>query len=177
MIAAGSAAALLPSGTAGAGSANAAQASDQLAIRQLSIDYALGTDAIGVGDIDAGRALYAQAFADDATIGAGFDPANPALVANGRDEWADVVIGAFQAYSATQHLLGTINVTVDQNRQAARMTSYLEATHVLKNSLELLIVKGTYIDTVERSQGQWVIVERFLQFLSYNTVARTLPPL
>lgn len=174
MIAAGSAAALLPSSPV---AASGVDASDRLAISQLSINYALGTDAIGAGEIERGRALYAQAFAEDAQIGAGFDPAAPALVADGRDAWADVVIGAFQAYSATQHLLGTINVEVERGRKLGRMSSYLEATHVLNDSQELLIVKGTYFDTVERSRGQWIITERFLQFFSYNTVPRTLPPL
>ncbi|BAN03250.1 nuclear transport factor 2 family protein [Ilumatobacter coccineus] len=177
-LVAGSAAALLPSGTVSAGrSSNPARAADELAIRQLSVNYALGTDAIGAGDIAGGRALYEQAFTAEATIAAGFDRAAPALVANGRDEWADVVIGAFQSYSATQHLLGTINITIDQRGRSAQMTSYLEATHVLRASQELLIVKGTYIDTVESDRGDWRITERFLQFMSYNTVPRTLPAL
>jgi len=148
------------------------------AIRQLSINYALGTDAVARGDLDAARALYEATFTADAAISAGFDPAAPALTATGPEEWLGVVADAFVPYTATQHLLGTINVEFpDQpgRRRQASMSSYLHATHVFEATPELLKVLGTYFDDVAVVDGEWRIVARFLQFLSFETVPRTLP--
>lgn len=175
--AAGSLAVLVGGQTASATGGGQARAADEAAIRQLSIDYALGTDAIAIGDFETGRRLYDGAFSENAPISAGFDPSAAALRAEGPEAWANVVIGAFTSYTATQHLLGTINVVFDADqRNRAQMTSYLQATHVLADAPELLIVSGTYIDTVERQRNrEWRITERFLQFLSFSTTPRTLP--
>ena len=174
-LAAGAAALVAPAGVASARS-NPASTSDEAEIRRLSIDYALGTDAIAVGDVATGRELYTRIFAPDAPIRAGFDPAAPSLTSVGPREWADVVVGAFEPYLATQHLLGTIAITLGSNRRApARMTTYLQATHVLRDSPELLTVLGTYVDRVERRSGGWQITDRFLRFTAFSTTPRTLP--
>lgn len=167
------------------GGADAASASggqrrleDEANIKQLSVNYALGTDAVSAGDVDRALALYAMTFAENAPIAAGFDRANPSLSAIGPTEWAERVSDAFIPYSATQHLLGTINVEFDPNRKGvAQMTTYLHATHVYAAKLELLTVLGTYIDTVERIRRVgWRITNRFLQFTSFETSPRLAPP-
>lgn len=89
-----------------------------------------------------------------------------------------VVAEAFTPYTATQHLLGTIDVVfpdVRGPRRRASMSTYLHATHVFAASKELLTVLGTYVDDVVLVDGQWRIVERFLQFTSFETSTRTLP--
>lgn len=171
---AGTAAVLLPSGSASAGGWHSLQ--DEADIRQLSINYALGTDSISAGNKPKALEYYGRTFSADALITAGFDPAAPALVANGPQAWADVVEKAFQPYSATQHLLGTINVDFDQLRGSAMMTTYLHATHVVTANKDLLTVLGTYYDTVEQQRRVgWRIVKRFLQFTSFETSQRSLP--
>lgn len=176
-VAVASAVALSATGTASA-EGNRKNLADESAIRQLSINYALGTDAIAVGDVDAATALYGATFTPDAQIGAGFDPSSPSLVANGPTEWADVVIEAFRPYTATQHLLGTINIVHDPTTaNVARMTTYLHATHVFRENLDLLIVLGTYNDVVAwLPKVGWRITERFLQFTSFSTTQRSAPP-
>jgi hypothetical protein len=151
---------------------------DAAAIRQLSINYAIGTDAVSRGDLDTARARYQASFTPDATIGAGFDPAAPALTAQGPEEWLGVVAQAFEPYTATQHLLGTIDVVFPAGpgrRRQASMSTYLNATHVLAATKELSTVLGTYFDQVELIDRNWRIVDRFLQFTSFETSPRTLP--
>ena len=174
-VVAGTAAVLLPSGAVSAGGWHSLQ--DEADIRQLSINYALGTDSISAGNKPRALDYYSRTFSPDALITAGFDPAAPALVANGPAAWADVVENAFQPYSATQHLLGTINVDFGQRGGGATMSTYLHATHVFKApSMDLLTVLGTYIDTVEQQRRTgWRIVKRFLQFTSFETSQRTAP--
>lgn len=172
-VVAGSAAALAVASPASAGR-NPVDTTAEVAIRQLAVDYAIGTDAIAVGDLDTALARYRRAFSPDATIAAGWDSAAPALSATGPDAWAQIVQNAFVPHLATQHLLGSIDVTLD-GRSAATMSSYLEATHVYRDQPNLLIVKGTYYDQVQRTAQGWRITARFLQFVSFNTVARLLP--
>ncbi|WP_420453200.1 nuclear transport factor 2 family protein [Ilumatobacter sp.] len=175
-VVAGTAALAVPGGGVAARS-NPARTSDAAEIRQLSIDYAIGTDAIAVGDADTGREIYRRIFTADASITAGFDPSAPSLSSTGPDEWTDAVIAAFAPFTATQHLLGTIDVSLGGNRnQPAAMTSYLQATHVYRDTPELLTVLGTYVDRVERTRDGWRIADRFLRFLSFSTIERTLPP-
>ncbi len=166
---------LLDGGGASAGGWHGLQ--DEADIRQLSINYALGTDSISAGNKPRALDYYGRTFSSDALITAGFEPGAPLLVAHGPQEWADVVVKAFEPYSATQHLLGTINVEFDDRGRSATMSTYLHATHVLKApSTDLLTVLGTYYDTVEQQRRSgWRIVKRFLQFTSFETSQRTLP--
>jgi hypothetical protein len=158
-------------------------AADQLAIAKLAVYYGLGTDAIAAAaGAAAGLPYYRRIFTPDATIAAGFDRSAPALTSTGPDEWAAVVAGAFVPYQATQHLLGTINVEIGRDgagnrtkKSRASMSTYLTATHVFRANKDLLIVLGTYYDDVERTRGGWRIVNRFLQFTSFETRQRTAP--
>ena len=169
-------------GIVGSGAvASASDVRDELeaaAIRQLSINYAIGTDAVSRGDLDTARARYSATFTAGAPIAAGFDRNAPALTAHGPEEWLGVVVEAFKPYTATQHLLGTIDVVFPVSRgrlREASMSTYLHATHVSAASSELLTVLGTYFDQVRLVDGGWRIVNRFLQFTSFETAPRTLP--
>ena len=47
-------------------------------------------------------------------------------------------------YTATQHLIGTINISIDRTTgTTASMTSYLHATHLLPNG-SINVANGTY---------------------------------
>jgi hypothetical protein len=155
-------------------------AADELAIRRLSVYYGLGTDAIGRGDKATGLAYYEKIFTSDALITAGFDAANPQLSSTGPVAWADVVAGAFIPFKATQHLLATINVELAQrhdedDRSHATMTSYLQATHIYRDTKEMLIVLGIYHDDVVRRPEGWRISARFLEYLSFEKRVRFAP--
>jgi len=175
VVAAGAAAAIVGPGVAAAGGTNANDVADKSQIYQLSINYGLGTDSISAKNKPRALELYSATFTDDAPISAGFDRANPSLVAIGPAAWADVVEQAFVGYSATQHHLATINIELT-GKKTAQMSSYLHATHVLNApSDQLLIVLGTYFDDVELRRAGWRIVRRFLQFTAFYSVARTAP--
>jgi hypothetical protein len=148
---------------------------DELALTKLAVYYGLGTDAIGRGDPATGLAYYRRIFTPDATISAGFDRSAPALTSTGPEEWAKTVETAFVPYQATQHLLATIDPEIT-GRNTGTIRSYLQATHVFKASLDLLIVLGYYDDEVVRTREGWRIATRFLQFVSFETRQRTLPP-
>ncbi len=145
-------------------------AEDERAIRQLSIDYALATDAIGGNDRAAGLARYLDAFTDDALIMvAGSDDSRCV----GAAQWAAYVDGVFRrsGYDRTQHLVGTIDVRFAQGSHRAEgaagqtqatMSTYLHATHHVTDSGALDIVLGTYVDDVVQVSGQWRIARRVL---------------
>jgi hypothetical protein len=121
---------------------------DEAEIRQLTICYALGTDAIGVGDVDKGKALYKDCFTEDAPIAALF-PDGQGTERTGPAAWADFVNEIFRdnKYTATQHLIGTINISIDHTTgktgtMTASMTSYLHATHLLPNG-SINVANGT----------------------------------
>ena len=96
---------------------------DENAIRQLSVNYALATDMIGRGLTEEGLALYQATFTSDAVITSG------AGTFIGPQAWADFVHNALQQFSATQHLIGTINVSFARRSDQAQMSTYLYATH------------------------------------------------
>jgi uncharacterized protein (TIGR02246 family) len=67
---------------------------------------------------------------------------------------------ALEPLDGSQHLLGSISVTVDGD--AARATSYFHAQHVRAGAPggDLYVIAGTYRDRLRRDAGGWVIVER-----------------
>lgn len=147
-------------------------------IAKLPLCYARGTDAIGAGDVAAGKAIYAPCFTPNAELavyfpGTPFDGA-PSFVTTGGDSWADFVSGVFTAngYSATQHLMGNIDVDVSGNH--ATMTSYLHATHVLPNGT-IDVANGTYEDEVIRQGGKWRISRRTLKLITFLNLGTPLP--
>jgi hypothetical protein len=151
------------------------EVADESAIRRLSVRYAVATDAICRGGKADALGAYNLIFTPDAVVAAGFDAGSPQLVASGPAEWADVVEAAFVDYSATQHLLGSIDV-VFEGADTARMTSYLTASHVFAApSTDVMTVLGTYVDAVERRAEGWRIVHRFLQFTAFSSAPRIAP--
>ena len=152
-----------------------ARNADEAAIEQLTLDYAFGTDAIGRGDMQKGKALYHNCFTADAVISVFFPrPSNdfsgtPDAVKTGPDEWAELVASVFEGkYSATQHLIGNIAVQVRGN--TATMTSYLHATHKRTDTC-IDVANGTYEDEVVSSDGQWRIRRRTLKLITFLTLA------
>jgi len=143
-------------------------------ITALSVCYALGTDAIGRGDLQEGRRLYRECFTDDAIIGASFpgaDPNNPPdLVAIGPDGWADIVNDVFSSagYLATQHQVS--NFVVDVKGDKATMSTYLTATHVLDPAGSIDLAHGTYVDEVVRTSKGWRIKKRTLRLITFLRV-------
>jgi hypothetical protein len=161
-VAAGTAALAVPSFASAAGpSLN--RLADESDIRQLTVNYALATDALGRGEHDFGLALYEATFTADAPIQAG---TSPTLI--GPEAWAEFVETALTPFSATQHLLGTINVILGSgnNPSAATMTTYLHATHEFAPGGNILVVLGTYFDDVVRLKEGWRISKRTLVFTS-----------
>ncbi|MDZ8085208.1 MAG: nuclear transport factor 2 family protein [Nostoc sp. DedQUE12b] len=145
--------------------ASAAQPSAELEIQKLTSCYALGTDAIGRGDIQEGKNIYRDCFTQDAVLTAIF-PDGATQTNYGTDSWADFVYSVFQGngYTATQHLMGTINISVQNNQ--ARMTSYLHATHK-RSETSIDVANGTYEDKVVNRNGRWKIRNRTLKLIDF----------
>ena len=142
-------------------------------IRKLTLCYAHGTDAIGRGDVAAGRAIYQPCFTKDATFSVVF-PNGQQEERVGSDAWADFVATVFQGagYTSTQHLLGTISIEVQD--KSATMSTYLHATHVLPNG-SMDIANGTYEDTVVQTEEGWRIQSRRLTLITFLNLAPTAP--
>ncbi|WP_341526040.1 nuclear transport factor 2 family protein [Nostoc sp. UHCC 0302] len=85
----------------------------------------------------------------------------------GTDAWADFVYSVFQGngYVATQHLMGTINISELQYNQA-KMTSYLHATHK-RSETSIDVANGTYEDQVVNTNGRWKIRQRTLKLIDF----------
>jgi SnoaL-like domain len=145
--------------------ASAAQPNAELEIQKLTSCYALGTDAIGRGNLLEGKNIYRDCFTQDAVVTAIF-PDGASETRYGTDSWADFVYSVFQGngYQATQHLMGTINISVQNNQ--ATMTSYLHATHKRsENSID--VANGTYEDQVVNTNGRWKIRNRTLKLIDF----------
>lgn len=118
-------------------------------IMELRHNYGLATDLIGSNTaegIAAGRAIYHRIFTADASIGA-----SGQNTVTGPDAWVDIVKNALAPYNATQHLIGTQNITAltlpDRSGAggSAQMTSYLQAWHSKADGY-LWLFMGTYTD-------------------------------
>ncbi len=146
---------------------------DTADIRKLTICYAHGTDAIGRGDVAAGRAIYQPCFTKDATFSVVF-PNGQEEKRTGSDAWADFVATVFQGagYTSTQHLIGTISIEVQD--KSATMSTYLHATHVLPNG-SMDIANGTYEDNVVKTEEGWRIQSRRLTLITFLNLAPTAP--
>ncbi|MCC5643881.1 nuclear transport factor 2 family protein [Nostoc sp. CHAB 5824] len=145
--------------------ASAAQPNAELEIQKLTSCYALGTDAIGRGNLLEGKNIYRDCFTQDAVLTAIF-PDGASETRYGTDSWADFVYSVFQGngYQATQHLMGTINISVQNNQ--ATMTSYLHATHK-RSETSIDVANGTYEDEVVNKNGRWKIRNRTLKLIDF----------
>lgn len=146
---------------------------DKADIRRLTICYAHGTDAIGRGDVAAGKAIYQPCFTKDATFSVVF-PNGQGEKRTGSDAWADFVATVFQGagYTNTQHLIGTISIEVQD--KSATMSTYLHATHVLPNG-SIDVANGTYEDSVVKTNEGWQIQSRRLTLITFLNVAPRAP--
>ncbi|MGF1937424.1 MAG: nuclear transport factor 2 family protein [Nostoc sp. ChiQUE02] len=145
--------------------ASATQPNAELEIQQLTSCYALGTDAIGRGNLLEGKNIYRDCFTQDSVLTAIF-PDGASETRYGTDSWADFVYSVFQGngYQATQHLMGTINISVENNKAA--MTSYLHATHK-RSETSIDVANGTYEDQVVKINGRWKIRNRTLKLIDF----------
>ncbi|WP_414513375.1 nuclear transport factor 2 family protein [Nostoc sp. PCC 9305] len=145
--------------------ASAAQPNAELEIQKLTSCYALGTDAIGRGNLQEGKNIYRDCFTQDSVLTAIF-PDGATQTNYGTDSWADFVYSVFQGngYTATQHLMGTINISVQNNQ--ATMTSYLHATHK-RSETSIDVANGTYEDQVVNRNGRWKIRNRTLKLIDF----------
>ncbi|MDI1479621.1 nuclear transport factor 2 family protein [Polyangium sp. y55x31] len=151
----------------------------ELEIAKLPVCYAKGTDAIGRGNLQAGKDIYAPCFTNDAELavyfpGTPFD-GPPSSTAVGTNAWADFVEDVFTSsgYTATQHLIGSIDVDVTDEDEAT-MTSYLHATHVLPDGT-IDVANGTYEDEVIRVGGAWKIKKRTLKLITFLNLGTPTP--
>ena len=123
---------------------------EQLADRQEIVEVIdrYGT-ALDAKDYD----RFRSCFSDDARVSYG-----------GNEHDLDGAVGICEAalsqYEFTQHLLGNYDIDLDGDRATAR--TYLHASHVKPGGTEIWIVGGTYIDTLERRDGDWKITARTL---------------
>ncbi len=149
--------------------APAAQPNATEEIQNLTVCYALGTDAIGRGNIQQGKDIYRDCFTENAEIIAIFPNGNSETRV-GTDAWADFVYSVFQGngYTATQHLIGTVNIQVQGNN--ATMSSYLHATHK-RSETSIDVANGTYEDEVVRENGRWKISRRTLKLITFLNLA------
>ncbi|MBN3887373.1 MAG: nuclear transport factor 2 family protein [Nostoc sp.] len=145
--------------------ASATQPNAELEIQKLTSCYSLGTDAIGRGNLQEGKNIYRDCFTQDAVLTAIF-PDGATQTNYGTDSWADFVYSVFQGngYTATQHLMGTINISVQNNQ--ATMTSYLHATHK-RSETSIDVANGTYEDEVVNRNGRWKIRKRTLKLIDF----------
>ncbi len=130
------------------------------AIRQLAVNYALGTDAIGRDEPETGRALYQQTFLPDADISIA---GNPETQRTGPDEWVGFVEGTFRGagHVATQHLIGSVNIVPGEDGESAEMSTYMHASH-LGPTGDVFVVLLTYIDRAVHTDDGWRIARRTL---------------
>lgn len=184
-LAAGSAALVASTGTSRAASASAIEEVVAKAeIMELRRLYGKATDLLGAGkDHDhfgqdgtlgtevkhyMARNIYRRIFTEDATISA----SGGALTAVGPDEWADKVAGALGAFSATQHMLGTQLVDIEEMPDgegcggSARMQSYLNGLHEFSPGGNIFIYRGTYFDKCRYTDRGWQIYDMNLVLVS-----------
>lgn len=95
---------------------------------------------------------FQTCFSEDAIVHYGEDLVGPVAAA----AYAESVLSR---YEFTQHLLGNYEIALDGDRASAR--TYLHASHITSEG-EIWVVGGTYVDRLERRDGEWKIVERDL---------------
>lgn len=141
-------------------------------IEDLEYCYAAGTDAIGRGDFAEGKQIYSKCFTPNAPIvitAAGAGPNDPPAVSlPSAQAWADFLIDYFPSlgYVGTQHLISNIRIDIHPNGNSAKITSYLNATHVVDPSGRIEVAYGTYHSEAIRTLNGWKLKKR-----TFNTLA------
>ena len=117
---------------------------DEAELRALSATYTRGLDRQD-------RELVRSVFADDATTHYGSFRGAP-------DDMADMAMKALSAYTATQHFLGQINLTIDADEATGEV--YFQAFHQHASEDFDRFICGRYIDRYARRQGRWLMTHR-----------------
>jgi len=137
--------------------------------------YAKATDMIGTNRpalVAEGSEIYSRIFTPDVNI-VSYDQAGEiGYESEGANGWVDVVADALKVYTATQHLIGTQIVDLQQldlddsgqvTAGQAQMESYLQAWHENDKKAVLWLFIGTYTDKVRYVPGiGWQIYEMAL---------------
>lgn len=180
------------------GVAQADARADREAVIALMQCYARGTDAVGDTSLPdrraAGAAIYKECFVPDAPFRVWFPQQpfdrqafpNPAAHPDtapkpvvGPEAWSEFVLGVFGAkhYDFTQHLVGNFEVQLEGS--SARLTAYLNATHVRLGegigapSRCVEVANGTYSIQAKKLRGRWWITELNLTVFAFNPVAQS----
>ena len=150
--------------------ASAAQPNDELEIQKLTVCYALGIDAIGSGKLQEGKNIWRDCFTKDVEFTIKSPAGGVLAQRTGSNAWADYAYSVFQGkgYTATQHLMGSINVSV-LNANQAKMSSYLYATQKLSET-SVNVNNGIYEDEVVKEYGRWKICRRTLTGIAALTL-------
>jgi hypothetical protein len=139
-------------------------------IEDLEYCYAAGTDAIGRGDYAEGKQIYSKCFVPNAPIVInGTNPDDPPAVAlPSAEAWADFLIGYFPSlgYVSTQHLISNVRIDIHPNGNSAKITSYLNATHVVDPTGRIEVAYGNYHSEAVRTPFGWKLKKR-----TFNTLA------
>ncbi|MDF5733445.1 MAG: nuclear transport factor 2 family protein [Rhizonema sp. PD38] len=139
--------------------ARAAQPDAELEIQKLTVCHALGIDAIGRGSLQEGKNIFRDCSTQDAEFINNL-PGGVIQKETGTDALADYLYSVFQenGYQATQHLIGSINISV-RNANEAIMSSYVHGTHK-RSETSIDVADGTYEDEVVKVNGRWKIRRR-----------------
>lgn len=150
-------------------------------IEDLEYCYAAGTDAIGRGDLQEGKQIYAQCFTQNAPIvitAPGADPEDPpAVVVPSANAWADLIDGLFTdaGYVSTQHLISNIRIDIHSNGHQATITSYLSATHVLDPVSSIQVAHGAYESEAIKTPSGWKLKKRMFRTQTFLRLDSPLP--
>ena len=123
----------------------------------------VGDDRAEIADRIA-RLAHAQDSRDWDGVGASFVPDAVYVHPSGRLEGVDQIVdrtrNALQVLDASQHLIGSISVTVDGD--TATSTAYFQAQHVREGTPDgdLYAIAGTYADAWVRTPDGWRIESR-----------------
>lgn len=146
--------------------ASAAQPNAELEIQKLTVCHALGIDAIGKGDVQEGKNILQDCSTQDVEFINNLAGGVTKKV-TGTDALADYIYSVYQAngYQATQHLIGSINVSV-RNASEATMSSFVHGTHK-RSETSIDVANGTYEDEVVKVRGRWRIRRRTFNQMNF----------
>lgn len=146
--------------------ASATQPNAELEIQKLTVCHALAIDAIGRGNLQEGKNIFRNCSTQDAEFTNNL-PGGVTEKQTGTDALADYLYSVYQAngYQATQHLIGSINVSV-RNANNATMSSYVHGTHK-RSETSIDVANGTYEDEVVKVDGRWKIRRRTFNNMNF----------